>query len=103
MQRRGLTEAAIERGLVENSWRGTRKDDDERVQGRGGKARGEDKEDLGGWDKVHERDINRLTCEGKSRCPSRLSDCSDCSDCSDYSGDAGASRWRGSVPYEEKE
>ena len=52
VQRRGLTEAAIERGLVENSWRGTRKDDDEGVQERGGQARGEDEEDLGGWDKV---------------------------------------------------
>ena len=54
MQRRGLTEAAIERGLVEDSWRGTQKDDGESVQRRGGKARGEDKEDSGGWDKVED-------------------------------------------------
>ena len=54
MQRRGLTEAAIERGLVEDSRRGTQKDDGESVQKRGVKARGEDKEDTGGWDKVED-------------------------------------------------
>ena len=54
VQRRGLTEAAIERGLVEDSRRGTQKDDGESVQRRGVKARGEDKEDTGGWDKVED-------------------------------------------------
>ena len=54
VQRRGLTEAAIERGLVEDSRRGTKKDDGESVQRRGVEAKGEDEEDTGGWDKVED-------------------------------------------------
>ena len=54
MQRRGLTEAAIERGLVEDSRRGTKKDDGESAQRRGVEAKGKAEEDTGGWDKVED-------------------------------------------------